>query len=445
MSGNKQLLSFISLVLLLSIFMAGCQSPSASPGAGNGEEEAKAEDGDSSNTLSLLIPNYYNSVEEEQWSLVIEKFKELHPDIEVQLETGDVRVESGSLTSLLQSGVNTPDVILMNSGPSRISVLSEAELIQPLNDLYEENSWKEALRESAYQLIAGEENMYEVPHMMDAIAYFYNKDVFEENGVNVPASEKEFMKALQKLKENDVAPITIGARNGYAIGWLFGIMLESVAGTEKMEEVLYGDGKWNDPEVLKTAEMLKEWVDSGYISKNAVTLTEADSKFDFLNKQSAMYPGGTYLITELAEQDLQDSVGFFMMPSFIDNQTAEPTGGIGQSWVIPTKADNRDTATVWLNFILSQDYVETAYSSPDYNFILASSISTEVEPAGDVLNDASQELEQGSSYNPSVFIGVETKEAYFQNLQGLVGGLVTPGEAMNNIEAEAEKERSEGN
>ncbi|WP_413374994.1 ABC transporter substrate-binding protein [Alkalihalobacillus sp. 1P02AB] len=446
---NRKVIGLFFILLFLVLLTAGCQSPAASPDGQNdevNEQSTEQSDGESGEqTLKLLIPNYYNEVEREQWTQVIERFRELHPDIEVNVENGDVRVESGSLTALLQSKVNTPDAILMNAGPSRISLLSDAELIRPLDELYDKNDWKGAIRPFAYDLVSGNDHIYEVPHMIDAIAHFYNIDVFEENGIEVPETPEQYFEMLEKLEAvNGVDPLTVGARNGYAIGWLFGVMIEAMAGTDKLEEILYGEGSWNDHEIVQVAEALVEWVDKGFIPQEAVTLTEADSKFKFLNKQAAIYTGGTYLITDLAQENLQDSVGYFMMPSFLEGNTARPTGGIGQSWVIPTEAENVKAAETWVKFILSVDYAEVVYSYSDYNFILASTAAMDVVPAGNVLKTAANDVQDGSGYNPSVFIGVETGESYFQNLQGLVGGLISPQAAMDNIEEGAKKDKEKG-
>lgn len=445
MKGNKHKISF--LLVLTMILATACQSPTSSSEdqTKNDSKEVKNESASGNdNVLDLMIPNYYNDVEKQQWASVVEKFKEINPDIDVKITNGDVQVESGKLPTLLQSGIEPPDVILMNAGPGRVSILSDVNLIQPLNNLYEKNKWKDDLRTFAYDLISKGDNIYEVPHMIDAIGMFYNKDLFEQNGVEVPSNKDEFLKALQTLKDRGVAPITVGARNGYAIGWIFGVMMESVMGTEQVEQLFYGDGKWNDPKVVEVAEMIADWVKKGYITKESVTQTQADSKFRFLSKQAAIEAEGTYLITDLADQKLEESVNMFMMPSFVDGDVAQPVGGIGLTWVVPTKAKDVEYAEKWMDFILSEDYSNIVLNLPDYNFIPASKASESIEPVGDVLKTAMKSIEEGSGYNPSVFMGVEAKEAYYQNLQGLVGGLVTPQEAMDNIEKGAEKDRANG-
>jgi raffinose/stachyose/melibiose transport system substrate-binding protein len=444
MKGNKHKISFLLVLLMIT---TACQSPTSSS---EGQSKTKSNEvknesaSGNNNVLDLLIPNYYNDIEKKQWESVVEKFKEINPDIDVNITKGDVQVESGKLPTLLQSGIEPPDVILMNAGPGRVSILSDVNLIQPLNDLYDKNKWKDDLRTFAYDLISKGDNIYEVPHMIDAIGMFYNKDIFEQHGVEVPTNKDEFLKALQTLKDEGVAPITVGARNGYAIGWIFGVMMESVMGTEQVVELLYGDGKWNDPKVVEVAEMMADWVEKGYITKESVTQTQPDSKFRFLSKQAAIEAEGTYLITDLADQKLEDSVNMFMMPSFVDGDVAQPVGGIGLTWVVPTKAKDVEYAEKWMDFILSEDYSNIVLNLPDYNFIPASKSSESIKPVGDVLKSAMKSIEDGSGYNPSVFMGVEAKEAYYQNLQGLVGGLVTPQEAMENIEKGAEKDRANG-
>lgn len=442
--NNKFRLFMCSMVVMASL--SGCASPSGNSkeADSSGNEKPAQTTEANTKTLNLLVPNYYNDVEKKLWGKVVDKFKELHSDIQVDLSAGDVKVESGKLTTMLQSGVTPPDVILINAGPGRVKTLSDVNLIKPLNDLYANNAWQDQLRSTAYNLIAGNEQIFELPHTLDAIMMFYNKDIFEQNGIQVPATKDEFMAALNKLKAAGITPITVGARNGYAIGWIFSNIMEAVAGRDAVENLIYGDGKWNDPGFVKAAETMADWVKQGFIPKEAVTLTQADSKFSLLSKKAAMEAEGTYLISDLADQKLENSVAAFTLPSFIDGKSTSPTGGIGLTWVVPTKAEDQDLAEVWLNFVLSKDFSSIVLGDPTYNLIPASKSSESIEPVGKVLAQAIKDIEAGSGYNPTVFIGAEAKEAYYQNLQGLIGGLVTPKQAMDNIEAGAAKDKAAG-
>lgn len=437
----------IGTIAILTGLLSGCASPSA------GGSDAEASSGSNSKssgtaqsdgkTLRLLIPNYYNETEKKQWENITGKFEELHPDIDVELTTGNVQVESGKLTTMLQSGVTPPDAILMNGGPGRVKVLSDVNLIKPLNEFYAANQWDTKLKPFAYSLVSGSDKIYELPYTIDAIMVFYNKDLFAKAGAAVPKTEAEWAETLKKLKSAGISPLTVGARNGYAIGWLYSNIMESAAGRPAVEKLLYGDGKWNDAPIVNAAKTLSDWVKEGYISKESVTLTSDDSKFAFLSKKAAMTVAGTPLISDIVDQKLEDSVGAFTLPSFT-GQSAKPTGGVGLTWVVPAKAEHTDLAETWMNFVLSTEYSSVVFSDPAYNLILSSKSSLDTQPAGQILAEAVKSTETDSAYNPSVFIGVEAKEAYYQNLQALVGGLVSPEQAMDNIEAGAAKDREDG-
>ena len=93
---------------------------------------------------------------------------------------------------------------------------------------------------------------------------------------------------------------------------------------------------------------------------------------------------------------------------------------------------------------MSEDYAQVVLGDPTYNLILASKAAMSIKPAGSLLAEAMSSIEKESGYNPSVFIGSEAKQAYYQNLTGLIGGLVKPKDAMDNIAAAAEKDVAAG-
>jgi raffinose/stachyose/melibiose transport system substrate-binding protein len=434
------------LVLALVLVVAGCSSPSSSK-VSSTVEPVKVEESSQPKTLTLMVNTFPNDVEKKQWEQIVKAFEEKNQGIKVELKTGDVAVESGKLTTMLNSGVTPPDAILINAGPARVSVLSQGNLIMPLEDLYKKNNWKEKLTPFAYSMATLSGKIYEVPHNLDAIGIFYNKDLFEKAGVKVPTTKDELVSAMQKLKDAGIQPIALGTRGGNGGGWLYGNILDAVAGRKKVEEVIYGKGKWNDPEMVKATETLNDWVNKGFIAKEAVSLTFPDAKAQFLAKKAAMYASGTYTITDIASMKLENSIGHLTFPSFIEGQKTNPTGGLSYTWVVPKNTKNVDLVEKWMNFILT-DVTEIVYKDPSCYIIPATKTAFTLKPTGPILAETVKNISNGSdynpAYNPTVFIGNAAKEAYLQNLQGVIGGLVSPQEAMNNIEAGNKKDRDEG-
>ena len=61
---------------------------------------------------------------------------------------------------------------------------------------------------------------------------YYRKDIFEELGLEVPATWDDLLQVSAALKENDIAPFTIGTKYLWtAAGWFDYLNLRSTATT----------------------------------------------------------------------------------------------------------------------------------------------------------------------------------------------------------------------
>jgi len=435
-------------LLVFALALAGCSSNSGSSSPSQASQSpagsaAPSGDNASERTLTVMVRSYANTSEKDQWEKVAAAFEAQNKDIRVVLSPGDITVESGKLTTMLNSGVTPPDAILMSAGPARVGVLSNADLILPMNELYEKYNWKDQLLPFAYEMATMKETIYELPHSVDFIGIAYNEKIFDEIGMPFPATKEQFYPTMDKLTEAGYTPLALGVRGGFASSWLFGQILEAVAGTENMEKLFFGEAKWTDPPYVEAAELLKEWVDKGVIAKESVSLTADDQKAMFLQNKAAFLTVFPYYIGDFVQNNSADSTGITLLPSFTEGLTVKPTGGLGYTWVIPKKAENVDLVERWLNFIMT-DYTKIMFEDPTSNLIPANKTAFETTPASPMMAAMVDALKNGTGYNPTVYIGNNTKEAYLQSLQGLIGGMITPQEAMKNTEEGRLKDVAEG-
>ena len=67
------------------------------------------------------------------------------------------------------------------------------------------------MTDDAMKLATIDGKQYSVPWLtMDSRACFYNKDIFAENGWEVPKTFSEFEELLAKIKEAGITPISQG-------------------------------------------------------------------------------------------------------------------------------------------------------------------------------------------------------------------------------------------
>ncbi|MFC5650525.1 ABC transporter substrate-binding protein [Paenibacillus solisilvae] len=431
---------WVCISMLLALAVTGCSAPTASSGGGQAAALAanaaglKSGGNGEPQMLSVLIKPFANDVEKAHWNTIVKAFEDKNKDIKVQFATGDVSVESGKLTTMLNSGVTPPDTIMINAGPARVGVLSKANLIIPMDDIYKKYNWQDKLNPFAYNLVSFSGKIYELPHGIDYNSIGFNKDIFQKVGAKLPTTPEEFYTSMDQMKKAGYVPIALGTRVGFGISGLYGQMLEAVAGTEAVEGLFFGDSKWTDPPFLKTTELLKEWADKGVITKEAVSLSFDDQKAIFIQKKATMTQVSNYHIGDFIAANVLDTVGITPFPVFTPGLQPKPTGGIGFSWVIPVGAKHKDLAEKWLNFIVD-DYTDISYKDPNYNNIPATKRALEITPAGPILAEMVKGIKQGVGYHPTLFIGPEAKNAFLQNLPGVITGLVTPQQAMENIQA----------
>jgi len=435
--------SGIAFILVLALVLAACAGPgpAAVPADGGGAAApapADTNDDVSGEGLHVTILTFQPG-DEHGVNLLNEQvilFEDTFPGNTLEIRTGDVTIEGGALTTMLHAGIDLPDIINTNSGPGRIGLLADAGVIQPLDELYARNGWMERLNSGAMSLVTRfDGQIWEVPNTMDCITVWYHTGIFEEQGLTAPTTWDEFMAVNEHLLAAGIEPLALGGLDGFSVGWLFGNILQSVAGEEMVLQLVSDQIPWTTPEIVRAAEIFQGFMHQGIISDLAVSRGNQEALFMFIDGRMAMYVTGTWVIGDLYDNDMLETVSTFTLPSYRGASQTFPTSGLGNSWIIATGITDTSAAELYVEFLLSDARAAVDAANPRSGGIFATTAFAEAELlAPPLLRDAIYSISDGAGFNPSVFIGVETRTAYFQNLQGMLADLVAPAEAMANIQ-----------
>lgn len=358
---------------------------------------------------------------------------------EMIITTGNV--DDGTIPTALKSG-SGPDVVNVNSGPSRVGFLAQAGLIRPLVDAYATYNWEARLVPAALERLKNQGQIYqgkiwEFPATIDVIYWNYNKDIFAKVGINPPTTFDDMNANFERLKAAGIYPILLGARSNTPPGWLFGNILQATAGRDAVADALFGSGKWDQPAFVQAAQVLGDWNKKQYIAPATTALTDQESVPVFVNKQAATYCVGTWAIPTYTDQNADlANIDSFVTPKITPTGSALPTGGFGNSWVIAAESKNPAAAAAWIDYLFSDDVVKLNFDNPRNGNIPTVNVPTGVVPKTPLLSKAVDTLARvGSGYNPSVHLPAAVTSVYFESLQGIVTGLLAPEKAMANIEA----------
>lgn len=180
------------------------------------------------NKLTLFV--YGNEQEQAIYSDMIEKFEEANDcTVEVQYSTKD---DYGQTLTGMMTARELPDVFYV--GPETVSQYVDNGYIMNLTPVLEENGlstdglMQEILNSYRYDGEAtGQGDLYGLPHDASVFAYAYNKELFDEAGLDYPDPEnpytyEEFVEVCQQLTKDtdgdgEIDQWGLGAANAFML------------------------------------------------------------------------------------------------------------------------------------------------------------------------------------------------------------------------------------
>ena len=285
------------------------------------------------------------ALEREAIEIDVNGFEKQHPNYDMQREAIDPDDFRRVIKSRLQSD-QPPDVFSCDTGPGFGGVLADAGLLYPLEKAYKEKGWD--IYEWAKKRATYNGTVYGVPDQVEEIVVFYNKDLVPEE----PQTVAELRRIAEEVKGRERIPFAFGDQNQYPAGHLFSIGVSNVLGKEGLDNILYGDGRWDIPEVVDAIDILfKNFVESGYYPDGVNGLTYDEANALFYAGKAAMNPTGTWLVSEIVQAARDFEVGFFPFPS-IDGSGISPPAGVGDGWFVAKGAKTPEGAITFIDYLL---------------------------------------------------------------------------------------------
>jgi len=368
----------------------------------------------------------------------VDRFEEQHPNIDLQreaLQPDEVRRE---IQSRLRSK-EPPDVFAYDTGPGFGGVLADAGLLRALENAYKKHGWD--IYEWAKQQATYDGTVYGVPDQVEEIVVYYNKDLVPE----VPHTVEELRQISDELKRRGKIPLAFVNWEQYPASHMFSIGTSNVLGREGLDNILYGDGRWDTPQVVETIElMFRDFVGSGYYPKSPNALTYDGANALFYSGEAAMNPTGTWLVSEIVQAVQEFEVGFLPFPS-IDGSGISPPAGVGTGWFVAKDATNPQGAFTFIDYLLQDDTARLTIEK--VNTIPAHPVNTEgldvPELFKQVLDDFSASPQtEAFGYNIDVLAPRNFNEVMYTGFREVINGMRSPAEqagALQQAWAEAKE------
>ncbi len=306
-----------------------------------------------------LVINYDGSdpAPKAAFTKVIADFEAANPDIKVKWNLFDHEGYKTSIRNFLTA--EAPDVAAWYAG-NRMKPFVDAGLFEDVSDVWESAGYNETLAASAPSMtIDGKK--WGVPYTYYQWGVYYRKDIFKDLGIEVPQNWEQFLAACAKLKENDIAPITIGTKFLWTAAGVFDYLNLRTNGYEFHNDLTAGKVKYTDPKVQAVFDKWDELIEPGYFIKNHATYSWQEALAPMVQGKAAMYVMGNFAVAPLKKAGLTDeTLGYFQFPEItpgLPKAEEAPT----DTFHIPAKAKNKEDARKFLAFLAQAD-VQTEWN-----------------------------------------------------------------------------------
>jgi len=216
------------------------------------------------------------------WERAIEIFEE-ETGATVEYEDKSFEQIRSTASQVLNSN-EAPDVMESPKGNATAGLLASQGLLSDITEAVEEFGWDDMLAPSLQTTARYDENgimgsgaWVGVPNYGEFVTVYYNKTMFEENGVAVPTTYDEFEAAMQTFVDAGITPLAEAGAE-YPLGQLFYQLALSQADRQSVNDYqLYENPvDWQSEPLTFAAEKVKEYVDKGFISEDATGLKAED-------------------------------------------------------------------------------------------------------------------------------------------------------------------------
>ncbi len=207
----------------------------------------------------------------------------------------------------------TPDVFIVSPGPNLTDYVAPG-VAAPLDEYLEEDGWKDTFSSDAVfaqQTYDGQ--IYAVPLNIAAACVFYNKEIFEEAGVEVPETYDELLEVCAAIKDAGYTPITISAGTAWCLSMLAGYLCDR-EGVD-LDAINSGEESWVNDKTIAAGEKLLEL--SQYFQETAAGDSNDDATAALYFEEAAILIQGSWAIGQMngANPDFEEKCGVFQFPA----------------------------------------------------------------------------------------------------------------------------------
>lgn len=288
----------------------------------------------------------------EAFEKIAERFNAEHEDIHLTIDSPN---EAMTILKTRFIREDYPDIIGIG-GDINYSNFLDADLFMDISDLEEIGMVKQSYLDMDKELeFIPQKGTYALPYAANAAGILYNKDMFEENGWEIPETWDEFLALCEEIKADGVQPLYLGYKDTWTCLAPWNALAVGLTDSDTCNQVNMGNATFTGT-YREAAEKIRALLD--YAEANPYAYGYNDACTAFARNQSAMYPIGSYAIPQIKSVNPTMNIDSFTFPANEKEEDNVLNSGIDLQFCVMKDCKNKAAAYEVLRFLYEDDTIQ---------------------------------------------------------------------------------------
>lgn len=422
-------LRLVAVFAALAMVLAACGSSETDATDGGGD--AAPTDGEVTLRIAMGSPG---EAQIKVWEAAAEAFEADHENVTIEYNFQDDDLyQTIGLPNLLNSG-EAPDIYFEWAG-ARLQSRYDEGFVADLTDAVDGTELGGYFEEGAFNGMHIGDKVVMVPGNADVTnVIWYNVDIFNDLGLEVPTTWDEFLAVSQKIKDAGITPIATGNKDLWAAGNWTSHMVSRVIGEDMYDQMMRQEIPMDSPEIIEGLATIKELADAGYVNESANAIDDNEGAQLFFGGKAAMHPIGSWLVSWAIEEAPDLNFDYFNLPAMDGAGAQDSVIGVATGYVVNAKSPNIDTAVEFL----------TLFSSPEFTSLMVEAGGTPLATGAMDRDDIDERsaslmalLQEADALiaPPDTGYDLKVADALYAAEAEVLGGVKTPEQAAADAQA----------
>lgn len=282
-----------------------------------------------------------------------ERFNATHDDIELKIESPN---EAMTILKTRLIKEDYPDIIGIG-GDINYSNFLDAELFMDISDFEGVDDIKSAYMQIEEDLeFIPQDGVYALPYVANAAGILYNKEMFSENGWEIPTTWTEFTELCDTIRETtNIDPLYFGFKDTWTTLAPWNALAVGLADSDICSQVNAGKTTFSEG-YKEVAEKMKSLLQ--YAEPNPYAYSYNDACTAFARGESAMYVIGSYAVPQILSVNPDMEIDSFPFPANENEADNVLNSGVDLQFSVMKKCENKEAAYEVLRFLYEDETVQ---------------------------------------------------------------------------------------